>query len=131
MAPKSISSSGVCFLFVSGLSSLLAARRDKRMRRGLLVCPEPSEDGIGQSTFLVSRHIGLTVCFFLDVFQFYSEPHLRVHFPHHLQFTDISLISKLRRRDCLIGAGRGSNVAGNFILHVFIANTIGKGRGLV
>ena len=50
------SSSGVCFFFFV-LSSLLAAKRDKS-----------SGNDISQSMFLVSRHIGLTVCFFLDVF---------------------------------------------------------------
>ena len=56
--------SASCFCI---LSSLLAAKRDKYIRRGQLARPGTSGNDISQSTFLVSRHIGLTVRFFLDL----------------------------------------------------------------
>ena len=64
---ESLVLASVSFLFLV-LSSLLAAKHDKYMRRGLRARPEPSGNDIGQSTFLVSCHIGLTVTFFLDMF---------------------------------------------------------------
>ena len=60
----------VCFLFVLSCRTSWqpSVTNYKRMRRDLLARPGPSGNGISQRTFLVSRDIGLTVCFFLDVF---------------------------------------------------------------
>ena len=83
------------FLYFFVLSSLLAAKRDKYMRRGLLARPGPSGNDICQSR-LTAILLGDSLFLFRCVLVPQRATSSR-SFPSSITIYDISLLSKLKQ----------------------------------